>query len=78
MGQINEKPAKSHQTGVVAKPLGEASLQSEQKAGMTRSASGANLQEHRYGNQFQPIEKLAKVSKIKIKKICAFHSLFVL
>lgn len=33
--------------------------------GMTRTASGANLQEQRFGNQLQPIEKLAKVKSYK-------------
>lgn len=32
--------------------------------GMTRTESGANLQEQRFGNQLQPIEKLAKVSEL--------------
>lgn len=32
--------------------------------GMTRTESGANLQEQRFGNQLQPIEKLAKVSRM--------------
>lgn len=36
--------------------------------GMSRSASGANLQEQRYGNQLQPIERLAKVRRL----LCAW------
>lgn len=32
--------------------------------GMTRTESGANLQEQRFGNQLQPIEKLAKVGRV--------------
>lgn len=32
--------------------------------GMTRSASGSEIGEQRYGSQFVPIEKLAKVNKI--------------
>lgn len=39
----------------------EQQIMREEAKGMSRSASGANLQEQRYGNQFEPIEKLAKV-----------------
>lgn len=53
-GENDEKPSNEHLTP--AQKL----AQSEVK-GMTRSASGADIQEQRYGH-FMPIEKLAKVS----------------
>jgi len=56
MGQTNEKPSK-HKTKVV---VDDTTLSPSDAKGMLRSASGANLQEQRYGNQFMPIEKLAK------------------
>lgn len=40
---------------------GQKLAQSEMK-GMTRSASGSEIGEQRYGSQFVPIEKLAKVN----------------